>query len=413
MTFVPAISGASEESPTRGLDEHCRQVVLQLRAALLELYDAVGADPDRPQEVSRRFRLDKSLTWKFSKILRSEHGLDVVSLIPGSEGVTRLLTAMAAAGANEQRIEKVRAAMREFDAMVLTHAGDRATLDLYLDSMHPSATMQESRRLAYLGNSGILGLQTRVRFATRIIAPSETDPSRLDLALVTGVRDLRRLRPLAPWPIYRFTRFKEDLTLEPFARTVSPLEPVEGVGEVDWLMRSWCSSPMPSVRRRDAEESVVYELVDGPVGRTGEANLTFGYVERSAVPRYATAADRHGQFMTGISLPTEVTLLDIFFHRELPEVERSEARFVTQFPGVGGDAGLAELPIPLTFMPLRGRPTHAATPLMGDYAQLMESVFETCRWDPQEFGAIRLVIEHPPLHSSVFASYDLPSHRNA
>jgi hypothetical protein len=399
-----------------GLDEHCRQAVFGLRAALIELYGSIGADIDRPQEVSRQFKLDKSLTWKISKILRSDDAFDVVSLIPGAEGITRLLNAMTAAGASGVVTERVRSAMREFDTMVQRHAGDRATLDLVLDSMHPGASMQESRRLAFLGNSGILGLQTRVRFATRIIAPSRDNPSCLDFALITGVRDLRRLRGTASWPIYRFTQFKDDLTSAELSGSTTPLEDHEPRSQTgsqsNWLMPSWCSSQIPSIRVRRVGNSMIYELVEGPVGRTGETNLTFGYLDRGAVSRFATDKDKQGHFATGLTTPSETMLIDFFVHRSLPELEQLQSRIVTTIPGLAGEAAICELPIPVQFSRLAGRPPQAVTQLMSDYHKLIAWVFERnaerCGWDASEFYGMRMTIEHPPLHATVLSSYDLP-----
>jgi hypothetical protein len=406
VTTTPA---PTHEAIGLGLDEACRNAVLGIRAALLDLYAEIGADPERPQEVSRRFKLDKSLTWKISKVLRSDDAIDVVGLIPGTEGVSRLLNAMSAAGANDEAITRVRTAMRAFDDMVAMHAGDRATLDLFLDSMHPAASMQESRRLAFLGNSGILGLQTRVRFATRFIAPNPDDPTRLDFMLVTGLRDLRRLRPIPTWPIYRFMNFKDDLSSDEFHRSIRPLESQGREGKHDWLMPSWCSKPIPQLRVREVDKSVIYELVEGPVGRTGEIDLTFGYIDRCAVPRYATPQDRLGQFSTGVTTPAESTLIDFFVHRSMTEMESLSARLVMQVPGFGAEAGLTTLPIQLRFTRLPGRPPQAVTPLIDDYHRLIASIFETQGWDPNAFYGLRLTIEHPPLNATVLASYDLPS----
>jgi hypothetical protein len=403
-----------------GLDEHCRSAVLGLRAALLDLYVAVGADAERPQEVSRQFKLDKSLTWKISKILRSDDALEAVALIPGAEGMGRLLKAMSAAGATEAATERVREAMRGFERMVVQHAGDRTTLDLYLDSMCPSASLQESRRLAYLGNSGILGIQTRVRFATRFITPSAADPGRLDFALVTGLRDLRRLRPIAAWPIYRFLNFKDDLSAAALSRSVEPLEPHGAAGQVDWLMPTWSSSPPPALRVREVESSIVFELVEGPVGRTGETDLTFGYVDRGAVPRFATASDRLGQFATGVTTPAETMLLDFFVHRSMPEVRDLAIRLVTPVPGLSGDAGIVDVPIVLEAIPLPGSRLDgqsgssgqpgplAATPLVPDYQDLVQSVFRGQSWDPADFYGLRIIVDHPPLHATILTSHELP-----
>ena len=49
--------------------EHLQTALQALRAAIIELLSAVGADPGKPQDLARRFGLNKNLTWKVSKII--------------------------------------------------------------------------------------------------------------------------------------------------------------------------------------------------------------------------------------------------------------------------------------------------------------------------------------------------------
>jgi hypothetical protein len=174
-------------------------------------------------------------------------------------------------------------------------------------------------------------------------------------------------------------------------------------------MPSWSSTPIPQLRVRKVEESIVYELVEGPVGKTGETNLTFGYIDSASVSRYATPADKQGIFATGLTIPAEAMLMDFFVHRSMPEVERLSAKLLTQIPGFGGESGACELPIPIRFTKLAGRPPQSATPLVADYHKLIASVFEGRRWDPADFYGMRMIIEHAPLNSTVLARYDLPT----
>jgi hypothetical protein len=116
-------------------DDHCRRSVHGLRGALLELYRAVGADPTRPQEVSRRFNLNKNLTWKVARIIGAEEAFTAVPLIPGPGGLDILLDAMSQAGAPSDALTRVREAIEEFDRMIELHTGDRNQLELVLDSM--------------------------------------------------------------------------------------------------------------------------------------------------------------------------------------------------------------------------------------------------------------------------------------
>ena len=60
-------------------EQACQDAVNRLRAALVELYDSVEADPLSPQDVARRFRLNKTLTWNVSRLIQAPEGLAAVS----------------------------------------------------------------------------------------------------------------------------------------------------------------------------------------------------------------------------------------------------------------------------------------------------------------------------------------------
>lgn len=46
-----------------------KHAVTTVRCALANLFVSVRADPSQPQENSRRFRLDKTLTWRLSRVI--------------------------------------------------------------------------------------------------------------------------------------------------------------------------------------------------------------------------------------------------------------------------------------------------------------------------------------------------------
>ena len=156
-------------TPTsQDFDLQCRTCALDLQNALRALYAAVGADPARPQEVSRQFKLNKNLTWKVAKVIQSVDPIEAVPLIPGSEGMEILLCAMEASGPYASPVSAVRSTLAAFEDMVRTHVGDRPTLELLMDGMSRGGrTLEVSRKLAFRGNSGIWGVQARVRSMTQ------------------------------------------------------------------------------------------------------------------------------------------------------------------------------------------------------------------------------------------------------
>ncbi|MEO1129686.1 MAG: hypothetical protein AAFX05_08285, partial [Planctomycetota bacterium] len=182
---------------------HCQDAVSGLRAAIIELYDSVQADPSNPQDVARRFGVNKTLTWNIARLVQADDDLRAASHVPGLSSMERMLAATAKNGAPDETVERVRTAVRQFDEMVEVHVGDRSALDLMLDSMGggKSDSLEMSRKLAFRGTSGIFGVQARTRLASWIVAPSPDHADRLDMVLVAGYFNFRRLRPVVQWPI--------------------------------------------------------------------------------------------------------------------------------------------------------------------------------------------------------------------
>ncbi len=389
-------------------DQHCRDAVLGLRAALLELYREVKADPTAPQDVARRFSLNKNLSWKISRILQSEDALAAVPNIPGNSGLTILLDAMKNAGAPESSIMRVQAASRAFERMVDTHTGDRAGLELTLDSMGgEGAALERSRRLAFQGNSGIWGIQCQTRLAAQFVAPSHDDPDLLDLAFVAGWQGVRRLRPIDRWPAFQiFLRHDDGTDISDNSNNL-PLAPDKNGGS--WMLNEFCTGAMPEMHSRRAPNGICYEFGDGPVGRTGEFGCFYGNLRPMVVSRYASKKDTLGEFHVGITIPAAVLLFDIFVHRDLPEALAPEVlvrgRLQTHFDYQ--DHSLIRLPVRTRVHDL-GRNPSVATPLVNGYDRLINTAMTAGGWELTEFHCLRLILEYPPMPSTVTMQYQLP-----
>lgn len=387
-------------------EEHCRQSVQGLRGALLDLYRVVGADPSRPQDVSRRYKLNKNLTWKVARIIAAEDAFEAVPVIPGPGGLDILLQAMSKAGAPEAALERVRAAVDEFDKMIELHTGDRNTLELVLDSAGAGRPMEMSRKLAFRGNSGIWGIQAGVRVTAHFMAPNRDDPAMLDLAMLAGLTRVRRLRPVKRWPVFQVREYNDDGSLAQRRRRES-LEPHDGVSGHPWLVRSLCSGALPEIHLTQRGDTTIYELGDGPVGLTGECSCFFGFTDTAEVPRYRDAANSVGEFVSSVSLPVEALQFDLFVHRELTEAMSPTTGMIGTIGGSVDGVGTLRLPFPETVRDM-GFGAMVDTPLVDRYADGVGAVFARMGRDPRDFRCLRLLVEHPPMSSRVIIRYELP-----
>ncbi len=401
-------SAGTPEMMELKFDDHCQSAVQGLRRALLGLYREVGADPTKPQDVSRRYQLNKNLTWKVARIIGTDNALEAVRLIPGAGGLDILLAAMDRGGAPEASIERVRSAMGEFERMVETHMGDRGQLELALDSMGVGRPMEQSRKHAFRGNSGIWGVQAMTRFTAHFLAPNAGASSMLDLGMIGGLTRMRRLRAIERWPVFQLRNYNDDGSVQERALGRVAIEPERGGAAGDpWLMRSFCSANMPAMHVRALGDTKVYEIGDGPVGRQGEFSCCFGFAEVGTVPRYADAANTVGELISSVSMPVELLHFDLFIHRDLQEAMDPEYFMMGTLGGAIDGVGAMRLPLPERFNDL-GLNAMVDTAMIDRYGDAVERVLATMGHDRALFRCLRLTVEHPPLSSRVVVRYQLP-----
>ena len=395
---------------------HCSTCVRALQGSLQAMYDAVGADAARPQDVARRFKLNKNLTWKVAKVLQTAEPLEAVPLIPGADGMGLLLTAMEREGAANSVTAPVRRDFDAFDEMLRTHAGDRATLDLLIDGMPLGGkALEVSRKLAFRGNSGIWGVQARVRSMLQVLAPTAGRPDRLDDVAAAGLHELRRLRSVHGWPLFRFHHYGMAPDGVRRHREFMPIEPPASGVEPDLVMRSFCSPPEAEVRCVRGDAEVRHELAEGPIGQRGAVTFMVGSIERGVFGRYAqpgAGEAEHGEMVAFVTMPTEFAQMDVMVHRSMlgefrPEVIVYGRPFGTFDP----DPEVREqyrLPIPVEIE--RIDPAHESmeSDLVEDRPRLIRTVVERAGWKAEDFVLFRAVVPYPPMPCSVVFRYLLP-----
>lgn len=399
------------QSKAASIVEDSKRALQSVRSALINLYATVGADPSTPQVVSRQFDINRNLTWKMSRVIGATDPFSALAHLPGDSGLDIALDAFRRAGAPEPAIHAVQAAMRELDAVAEVHAGDRPHLEMILDSMgllgHPTR-LENSRELAFRGNSAIWGVQARARVTTAFAAPSP-DASKLDLVLVGGFTGLRRLRPTSPWRLFRFAGYNDDGT-PTLGREESEIEPDHN-GGVLRLLRRFCSPNMPPIDVALKGTVAEYTLPAGPVGNLGAFDCFFGEIVRGA-NAFARPDDRFGEFSSLITLPAENLIFDLIVHRDV-KMASQPAFSIYGFPQGFGDNIAAsrpdwELPLAEPIRELAGTPPTVASPLVPRYQELVHAVYTRMGWRPADFYGLRVTMKHPPMQSLAVLRWELP-----
>lgn len=388
-------------------DEHCRAAMTELRAAVLKLYRSVSADPDKPQDVSRRFGVNRNLAWQVSRILREDEALDAVPLVPRAGAVEIMLNAIRAAGAPADLVLSAQRAFADFDAMVETHVGDRGELDLLLDSMGRGSQkpLEMSRKLAFRGNSGLWGMKVATRVTAQFIAPNHSDPTMLDAAQIAGLSRARRFRPVTTWPVFRIGRFVEGSAPTSESDRL-PIDP--NCTEHPGLIADFCSGEMPKLSCTQRGDGIYYDVGDGPVGRRGEFTCYFGYLHENFVSRYAHKPDGRASVAAALTMPAETLLFDLFVHKDVDcEVLPRADVFGKLWDESGSFDASTKLPIDADVIDMGtgGRP---GSRLVERYDELLSTVFQRAGWSPAEFRCHRVVIEYPPMSSVIAIHLKLP-----
>ena len=392
------------------LEHECRESVGRLQAALIALYDSVGADPTCPQDVSRAFRLNKTLTWNIAKLLEAPDGLAAVPHVPGTASIEKVLRATSDRGASKDAQSQVREAARDFERMIEVHVGDRATLDLIIDGLGSNGNpgLELSRKRAFLGNSGIYGVQAKTNMTSVFLAPNRDDPDQIDMVMLRGYVGLRRLRPAVRLPIFRLRQWsKEGQAIG--SQKWEPIEP----GASDPFLSEFNRDELPEIQAVECAEGTDYVLQPGPIGNRGAFDLFFCDMLRAGACRYQTPEDKTGEFGLTLTVPTEQVVFDLIAHRDIAYALDAQAMVYAYFFAAGQHEGdwddASRLPIRQQPVEIAGSPPAVATPLVPRYADIHQHIYDRLGWSASEFRGVRYSMKYMPLGASVVLRFDLPN----
>jgi len=385
----------------------------RLRDALAVAFGAVNADTSRPQSMARQFELDKSLSWRISKVLTEPDPLACIPHLPRKSGLEILLRTLKSAGVDDATLDAAREAIREFEEMVERHAGDRDTLNMMLGHVNPQVAEQRAeayRKLSFQGNSATWGVRAGVQMSAQFMAPSET-PGMLDFATVAGLLDFWRLRGNVPWPMAWLRNYGDDDGTPLPADAPLPLDPDVGPRDAP-ILPTFCSNPPPNLGiTKDTTGVVRYELRGGPIGSTAAVSCMAGWHSKSGAGMYRDERNRFGELLVRLNTPAECLYFDFFVHRSLVFALNPDAFVYSQlpsepgYPSGGRERGL--LPFTEEVIDL-GSPPHMVTADIPRYREMFEFVCGRCGWRANEFHGFRLKLRYPPMPAVALFRFELP-----
>ncbi|MCB9854098.1 MAG: hypothetical protein H6818_00310 [Phycisphaerales bacterium] len=411
------MAGQSSEITNLGVpdfESHVVAVLGRLRAAFAELFQAVGADATRPQDVARDFGLNRTMTWKISKVICEPDAAAAVGNLPGRAGLNIVLDTFKRSGAPVAILKEVRDALAAFDAMQEVHAGDRDTLEAMLGAMSggPDAYQQleNQRKAAFRANSAIWGVQARLQVCVNMIAPSE-DPDFVDLVWISGLIDFRRLRRDAVWAVASTRKVDDEGKAIPTGK-IESVDPAYSGDDNAPLMGSFCSDPTPELRLNQGADGILrYELVEGPIGNTAAMTCIIGIFGRAFVRRTKVPGDTIGEHLARLYTPAELLIHDLFVHKDITNAHDPTIHLYDQlpiappYPVCGRER--SELPFAESVQALGHGSRSAVVPEFPRYGAIIDSACERLAWDPKAFLGFRFRLKYPPIPSVALFRYPL------
>ncbi len=407
--------GRSHSGGGPSFEQDYLRTLQELRGALIELFTALEADIRKPLELTRVFGMKRNLGWKTSKLLLADDPFAAFPYLPSASGLLQFLKQLEGKGLPPAKLDAVRAALHGFESMVEAHVGDRVGLELVLESVASERSADRSplvsRQAAFRGNCGIWGIEAKVRLNTHFLAPSADAEGMADLAAVTGLVGLYRYRSLAKWPLGRREVYDDELDQIDLPEELA-IDPASQDLEGPKLLPEFCSSPLPPIRTVQTKTGERYEFAEGRIGRSGETDVFYASAYRSVVPYYADGDQDYGQFECSIEAPVRTLQFDCFVHRGIPlpaPPQLVAAGRLTGDPTLGRDIRPVDrLPMGERVQAIGTGLRVVGTPHVSRYAEICSLVHERMGWDPDDFLCYRLIVEYPPLSSSIFLTFGLP-----
>jgi hypothetical protein len=389
--------------------DEASRVLEGYRSALNDVIRGVTSEGNRSQDLETVLGLDKTLAWKVSSAAACSFPFDVARHIPGKSAIKIITKAGKRQGLDSEVLKRVESAYEEYEQLIKTHAGDRATLEMMLCSYSErerKSVDRDYRKAGFRSNSYTFGIQSKLVYRTYILAPSESSDSMFDFISLRGFIGLRRIRANAPWIVHR-PKIVDDQGCSFQLGESRPIDPPDaaeqGESIVPW-MREFSTKPLPNVRRAFVGDGRMHmEILEGCVGDTGRSNYVLGEYMSRAGSRVRSESNISVELALKADMPIERIVFDQIVHRDLFDGAEPNLTVYSELTGStppkSNSEGRHELPIHDRVECLGSGLASMHSAEIPDYRAVLRKSFESIGWNPDQFVAHRFILEYPPIPS--------------
>ncbi|MGD8454523.1 MAG: hypothetical protein PVJ57_22135 [Phycisphaerae bacterium] len=400
-----------EGAPTRIIEAKIDRVMRGLAESLSGVLRGLPGNPRRPQALAEFLDLNKSLSSRLCRAVRVPDPFAAAHLMPGPEALRMLLRAAAGKGVGRSTIVAAEKAVSAFEQLIEHDVGSRDGLEAVISESLPDARRKfelANKQAMFKAAANLKGMMAEVYWVTFLAHPGK-DAERHDVAGLSGLRGLRRVRPGAAVLVTNRV-MATDLGDEAYLTLDGGrIDGIDGL-----LLKPYCSSPLPELDAKQKGSCLYYRLADPGYGPNSAVDLTFAELCRRSIHRYRPA---QGKRISGtwaeVEHPVKTLVFDFLLHQDVwPGCEPELRIYDTIVRGTAEpenperDIDLLELDESIELLGRTAAKFRAVE--IPNYLDMLRHACGRLGWDVEQFRGYRCRIQYPFYGSQVCMAFNLP-----
>lgn len=240
--------------------------IRSLRGALRRLLRAMPFPINRATDLQQALGIRAPLAWQVFRFTNAKESTAEISNLPLPDAMDRFLAASDKLRICTVEVAAVRERYREFDKLVIRHAGDRTTFDAMVSGLTQEACEAvdlKARRAAFRAAASLWGMQACMTYRCLIGDVAEKGREPLS-AIIQGARQVRALRANRSIPVCRRT-----ITLTKASHPDEWVPDALAIG----LLEDFCSPNLPRITTK-VRGSVAHDFIElSDVGLTARTDV--------------------------------------------------------------------------------------------------------------------------------------------
>lgn len=398
------------------LDKHITTVSHSLRSSVLPIVESLVPAPHRPAALAKKLGIDKSLTGRIMRSVRSEDVYEIVHNAPAPHGLRIFLDAATDAGITEELRRRAEASVSEFESLIHMFPDGRSALEAAISDHIPEVRQRNERaakQAVYKSMAYLLGYEVDASTLVSILSP-DSDGTMVDTVHAGSLVQLRRLRGNSQFNLFGLRRYNMQPEISSWLETLDGRRDVLDIN--DYILNDFSTAPLPKLSIRE-EGDAVYTVLDADsLSINAPVTISNGWIARRSSLRYRSE-DRDREWSTALlRIPARVRIQDYFIHKDIwpspPEIQprmhglvtgsdfRKDARM--RLDEIAMSTPVRHIGTGIDMPELR----HQAVPR---HREFIRHAFEQSGLNPADYRAYRCEVVYPVPFVSLTAWFDLPN----